>query len=85
MTLPQFDGADILAGTFFHTLENGRIQKQGVILGHVRNDFYLCELFEWITGFPNGRRLFRLAEIADCRLYDSSESMNAAYLDEVRA
>jgi hypothetical protein len=76
--------ADALEGHFFHTFTEEAdgctlVAHQGRILKRVADDFYLVELYEWFAGSPGYRRLARLDEMREWRLYDSSEWMSNAY------
>lgn len=69
-----------LVGHFFHSyVEDGQYHHQGFILSSPEPGYYLCQLFEWLTGSQSCRKLFRIADMADWTFYASAEGMIENY------
>jgi len=65
---------------FFHSLnKDGLVHWQGHIIGNPEPGWYLVELFEWLWGEPNVRRLVHIDEMRTWLFYDSAESMCFSY------
>jgi hypothetical protein len=62
---------DPLVGKYFLTFTpKGEMQKQGKILSKT-DGVYLCQLFEWMEGYPTEQRLFVLSEMKHWKFYDT--------------
>jgi hypothetical protein len=68
-----------LIGQFFHSIEDGKINWQGVVIGNPLPGWYLVQLYEWLMGEPNVQRLVKIEEMHTWLFYDSSESMVYSY------
>ncbi len=71
----------ILVGQYFHSLgkDDGKVEWQGVIIGNPEPGWYLVQLFEWLMGEPNVRRLVRIEDMADWLLYEDAKSMKFSW------
>jgi len=71
---------DVLAGQFFHsTKETGAVEWQGYVIGSPQPGWYLVQLFEWLCGEPNLRRLVRFESMEHWLFYESAETMRFSY------
>lgn len=69
-----------LDGLFFHTVDDDNfIHEQGMVIGHVRDGFYLCERFEWMYGTVSCRTIDNISAMTTWRFYLSSKEMQKAY------
>jgi len=50
-----------------------RPQKQGLIKGHVAGEYFLVQLYEWLSGTQVDLQLFSLEQLAECRLDDDTD------------
>ena len=68
---------DALAGHFFHslTVEDEQLEWQGYVLGRVEPGVYLVQLFEWLMGEPNVRRLVRVERMQNWLFYETADQM----------
>jgi len=71
---------DVLEGQFFHSVnEAGEVEWQGYVIGSPQPGWYLVQLFEWLCGEPNVRRLVRLQAMEHWLFYESAEAMCFSY------
>ena len=70
-----------LLGQFFHSIgkENGQVEWQGVVIGNPEPGWYLLQLFEWLMGEPNVRRLVRIEDMGNWLFYENAEAMQVSY------
>ena len=70
-----------LMGQCFHSIhpESGQIEWQGIIIGNPEPGWYLVQLFEWVTGAPNVRRLVRIDDLRGWLLYGNAEMMKESF------
>jgi len=77
-----------LEGCYYHsyTEEDGHsdIEYQGRILRRVRNDLYLCEYYDWITGCDNGYKVYHTDDIKKFSVYQTRREMLIAYASYLR-
>lgn len=75
-----------LTGKWFHTFENGEIDLQGMIVGKVSDQQYLCQLFSWLTGYPTTQIFKNVSDMSEWQFFDSGENMMLAadMADKVR-
>ena len=69
-------------GLFFHTWENGVIQRQGVVRKKIDDTKYLVSWFSWMDGEQNGNEIISLK--SDNTYYTSSSEMRYAYMIALR-
>jgi hypothetical protein len=70
---------DHLVGQFFHSRgERGEIVWQGEILSR-DGQRYLVELFSWVDGARNGRKLVPVSDVQQWTIYASHVEMKSAY------
>jgi hypothetical protein len=56
---------DPLSGSSFHVFgEDGKVERQGIVLSRIDDDHYLVQYLEWSTGDASGRQIVRVAEMA---------------------
>jgi hypothetical protein len=73
---------DPLTGKFFHSFTADRkLSWQGQVLKHVRGDFYLVQLFEWLMGEPSAKELVPMSGMVGWSFYDTTKELHAAYAD----
>lgn len=71
---------EILNGYFFHTLDpNGKIERQGSIVGAGPPGYYLVEFFDWITGDFAFCKLEPVEAVATWWLYPDRETFVFSY------
>lgn len=74
-----------LEGYYYHTYtqEDGctSIEYQGRILRRVRNNLYLCEYYDWLTGCDNGYKVYSLDDIKNFSVYKTRKEMLISYAD----
>lgn len=68
-----------LVGRWFHSLENGKISWQGVVLGSPEPGIYLVQTFEWFTGDPGVCHLIRIEDMTSWLFYLDNEGMKYSY------
>lgn len=69
-----------LAGLYFHSFgDDGSVQWQGTILGHVQDGVHLVQLYSWLSTEPSNLRLVPLASMLDWSLYPDRDSMVDAW------
>lgn len=66
---------DVMAGNFFHSVVDGKIQWQGHVIGEAQPGIYLVQLFEWAMGSPNVRRLVTIEDMRGWLFYETGEAM----------
>ena len=62
-----------LVGLFFHTYENGKIERQGIVKRALPGDRYLVMFFSFLDGFENGGKMFELQEMMTWKFYDTDK------------
>jgi hypothetical protein len=76
----QTQKPEALVGQYFHSIEdNGTLKWQGVVIGNPEPGWYLLQLFEWLAGEPNVRRLIRIEALGNWLFYQSGEAMVHSY------
>ena len=70
---------DDLVGQYFHSIKDGQIKWQGVVLSNPEPGWYLIQLIEWMHGTPNLRRLIRIDEMSEWYFYPDSDTMIFEY------
>ena len=70
-----------LLGQFFHSIgkDHGKVEWQGVIIGNPEPGWYLLQLFEWMLGEQNVRRLVRIEDMEHWLFYENAEAMSFSY------
>jgi hypothetical protein len=68
-----------LVGQFFHSIQNGKLEWQGNVIGNPEAGWYLVQLFEWLMGEPNVQRLVRFEDMTEWFFYDDAEQMIYSY------
>lgn len=69
-----------LIGQYFHSInEKGKIEWQGVVIGRPEPCWYLVQLFEWLMGEPNVRRLVNIEAMSNWLFYEDEDSMIYSY------
>lgn len=68
-----------IVGRYFHTLKDGKIAGQGVVISRPEPGWYLVTFFDWIVGEPPVCRLVRVEDMAGWFFYENSEMMHHAY------
>jgi hypothetical protein len=57
--------SDPLSGSCFHVFgEDGKVERQGIVLSRIDDEHYLVQYLEWSTGYASGRQIVRVAEMA---------------------
>lgn len=90
MTAEQIDPTkplddSVLSGQWFHSWKTetpcgcNLLHWQGMVLAEASLGLYLVQLYEFVGGTPNIRRLVSVQEMLSWTLYESSEVMNNAY------
>lgn len=77
--LPRKFNTTSLVGSFFHG--SSTRSWQGVVVAEPHPSIYLVELFEWLSGSPNGQHLVPIGIMVseDWRFYDTAEEMTDYY------
>ncbi|MCX7110700.1 MAG: hypothetical protein NTX45_11350 [Proteobacteria bacterium] len=70
---------DCLAGHFFHSIENGKVCWQGFVIGHVFEQYYLVQLFEWVMGEHSVQKMVSIAEMSPWLFYSDADEMKFSY------
>lgn len=68
-----------LVGQYFHSLKDGKIHWQGLVIGNPEPGWYLLQLYEWLGGSPNVQQLKRIEEMSDWLFYDSAEDLQFSH------
>lgn len=69
-----------LIGQFFHSVVlEDEIGWQGCVIGNPEPGYYYVQLFEWVMGEPNVRRLVRIEEMARWLFYESADAMKFSW------
>jgi len=70
-----------LLGEYFHSIgkDTGKVEWQGVVIGNPEPGWYLLQLFDWVMGEPNLRRLVRIEDMEHWLFYRDTETMNFSY------
>ena len=70
-----------LVGKYFHSFsEEGKLNWQGQIVGIPHLGYILVELFDWLTGGPNGGKLVPIGDATyNWNIYETAEEMNNNY------
>ena len=64
-----------LIGSFFHSIEDKHINWQGHVVSSPETGYYLCQLFSWLDGRPNLKRLVHISEMKEWLFYESTDQM----------
>lgn len=68
-----------IVGHWFHSFRDGRCCWQGQIVGTHGKSHLIVELYEWVAGSSNGRKVVPLADAEGWTLYRTAGEMNSAY------
>lgn len=69
-----------LVGKYFHSFnKDNLVVWQGVVKWYVGSDYYLVDIFEWITGNDYKTKLIKLSEMKCFEFYDNAEDMKSTY------
>ena len=69
-----------LVGQYFHSIgPDGMLLWQGIVIGNPQPGWYLLQLFEWLMGEPNVRRLVRIEEMTTWLFYPDDVTMAHSY------
>ena len=70
-----------LLGQFFHSIgkDDGKVEWQGIVVGNPEPGGYLVQLFEWLMGEPNLRRLVNIEDMEHWLFYEDQEGMKFSY------
>ena len=70
-----------LVGQYFHSLarDTGKVEWQGMIIGNPEPGWYLLQLFEWMMGEPNVRRLAQIDDMEHWLFYSDAAAMRFSY------
>lgn len=78
--------AEPLKGVYFHYIENGKLEWQGVIYRHVGTEYVLAMTFEWMLGCPSCGYLLKITDLVWNRetrsgyyLYDTHSLFTHSY------
>jgi len=55
------------------------VEWQGVVVGNPEPGWYLVQLFEWLMGEPNLRRLVKIEDMEHWLFYEDVEAMKFSY------
>lgn len=74
-----------LVGKYFHTIEDGWVERQGRVIASVTNTSYFVQWYSWIDGEESNKTIVHLSEMVEGRwaFYDSSSEMDKAYQHEI--
>ena len=70
---------DCLVGRFFHSIEGGKVDSQGVVIGRISEDRYLVQLLEWAMGDPSVQRIVSVLEMSPWFFYTDADEMGHSY------
>jgi hypothetical protein len=70
---------DCLVGRFFHSIEGGKVDWQGVVIGRISEDRYLVQLLEWPMGEPSVQRIVSVSEMSPWLFYNDADEMGHSY------
>jgi hypothetical protein len=76
---PEIFKEPSLVGCFFHQIKDEKVGWQGVVVGRPEPGLYLVQLFEWLMGEPNVRRLVKVEDMANWLFYEDGEQMVHSY------
>jgi hypothetical protein len=79
ITIEKNDPETSLVGQCFHSINNGTIEWQGMVIGNPEPGWYLVQLYEWLQGAPNVQRLVRFESMQDWFFYDDHEQLIYSY------
>lgn len=68
-----------MIGKYFHSIDDARINWQGVVIGEPQGGWYLVQLFEWLMGEESSMRLVKIEDMAGWIFYPDVESMRESY------
>lgn len=68
-----------LAGQFFHSIKDGKVEWQGLIIGSPEPGWYLVQLYEWISGSESCRKLVNFSDMHGWMFYDDAEAWRFSY------
>jgi hypothetical protein len=68
----------VATGKYFHTIEDGSISRQGIVLSESEPGQFIVEIHEWLTGQASGEYLVLESNMDSWRFYSSAEAMCAA-------
>lgn len=71
--------ANPMVGSFFHSIEDGKIGWQGCIAGRPEPGWYLVQLYDWVLGLPSGQELVKIEDMKGWMFYGSAEDMQHSY------
>lgn len=65
-----------LTGMYFHILnDDGRINKQGTVLGRIDDHHYMVVYFEWLMGGPSDMCVVTVVDMRSWLFYETAEQM----------
>lgn len=64
-----------LQGLFFLTFEKNEVQYQGMIVGKVNEDYYIGQLFSWLTGDSTVMKIFNIDEMRGWEFFKDASHM----------
>lgn len=68
-----------LIGKYFHSIKDGFICWQGIIIGSPEHGLYLIQLFDWLMGQPSVQRLVLIDQMMDWLFYSNANEMTHSY------
>ena len=68
-----------MVGLFFHTFDGKEFARQGQIVCLIHEEYYLCQLYDWMVGAPSTKVIMHIKDFVGGNLYDSSEEMKEEY------
>jgi hypothetical protein len=66
-------------GRFFHSIEGGKVDWQGEVIGRISEDRYLVQLFEWPMGELSVQRIVSVSEMSPWLFYTDADEMGHSY------
>lgn len=76
LSLKEKFGSLGLVGCCFHSIEDGLfIGWQGRILSSPKEDYYLIQLYDWLNGGPDIRKIVNFDQMKDWLFYKNEEEM----------
>jgi hypothetical protein len=64
---------------FFHSFSDGEIIWQGKILSSLENNYFLIQLFEWISGEESIKKIVHIETMREWNIYDTDKEMRDCY------
>ncbi len=73
----------LLAGMWFHSRKDGKIEWQGTVLRDLGNGGCLVQLFEWAMGTPTVQKVVTFEQMKSFDFYPTDLAMRWAYHTEM--